>query len=498
MSIGLDGFHRTTAYGLGTGFCTYTWDGRDTSFATAADSIFYVDGETVVIPASGSAWDSYTLTSFTSPKRNGWLSFDIFLPAIDPSSGGTVEFWPALFVRSAWTDEWMEMGVFIEQDYSHTDALYLTVCQTATGAGRGYSVGPLTGDLWYTLKVQWDVGTAGNGPGDGSSSASYKFWERGTAEPDWQYTTAADDFNSPSFTDTWLDFYYGGTSLAYLDNLQFGDTDFHGLTLDSYISGLTTPHFTIEAALKATQTGSFTIDALIPFPALTIDAFIVGAILQKHFRDRDHTGTLGTTYVLLDSAVGQFGVGSNLNEIFTYLVAMVPEWSSYSGGFITYPTETVRNRHSRLDDHVGLAALSNYYLAADLGNPPAIGSYAAGTSLADVLDGLLGSIDGHTFTIDAVVQGTVVSSGQFLISARIGSFSSIMLDALLRATRTGTFTMDAIVSRTVLLDAILLKSRNGSLTMDALLARGIRVSAVLKKTRTGASQRFTIDAVVVL
>lgn len=257
---------------------------------------------------------------------------------------------------------------------------------------------------------------------------------------------------------------------------------------------MTTDTFSLTADAYIFQP-SFTADAYLFAPVFTADAWIMAPGVAKHYYDRDHTGLLPTTYVILDSDVGQFTAGTNLNEVIWWLLGAFPEWITYLSSPMGYPAESTRNRHSRLDDHHGLEILSTYLTSSDLGTVGAIGSYPAGTPVATVLAGLLSSyaVQNPAFTADAALKTTL--TGEINAYARIGQFNSITADAVLWPA-VWTFTANAtFVTRQFSANGVVRRTSSKTFTADSLLTRGVRAFAVVKRTST---KTFSANAVIVL
>lgn len=272
-------------------------------------------------------------------------------------------------------------------------------------------------------------------------------------------------------------------SNGFLAAIWDGPVIGHFFTADAVIIQ---PHFTANAVIKANVARTFTADAFVAFPTIKADAFIVGTGEQPHFPTRDHISEQADTFVMLDSTIGPYPAGTLLREVLLDLVSRVPGFEA-AYNVLTgkgYPAATTsRNRHSRANDHFGFQALSDFVLSANIGTPPVIGSYAAGTSVATVLSDLFATLigAGRSFTSDATMFRTI--SGSFSASAVIGHFGSITIDALIAGTRNRTFTMDAVISRTFKANAVLLKTRSSSFHADALIGgKGyFRADAVTKR-----------------
>lgn len=272
-------------------------------------------------------------------------------------------------------------------------------------------------------------------------------------------------------------------SNGFLAAIWDGPVIGHFFTADAVIIQ---PHFTANAVIKANVARTFTSDAFVAFPTIKADAFIVGTGEQQHFPTRDHIGEQADTFVMLDSTIGPFPAGTLLREVLLDLVSRVPGFEA-AYNVLTgkgYPAATTsRNRHLRANDHFGFQALSDFVLSANIGTPPVIGSYTAGTSVSTVLSDLFATLigAGRSFTADATMFRTI--SGSFSASAVIGHFGSITIDALIAGTRNRTFTMDAAISRTFKANAVLLKTRSSSFHADALIGgKGyFRADAVTKR-----------------
>lgn len=278
-----DTFSRTTTYGLGAdGTFTYIWTPRDTGYDAAADSLFYVDGSQVVIPATdGDDWDSYAITNPTPPKQ-GSASFDIYLPTL-PGSG---DWFAPAFLHLSWTDvtafgDYRELLLGIEQ-WERYDS---THAQVAFGPYNGQFdvdwLGAQTQRLfdielghWYTLKITYDVG---------QQLMAYKLFKTADGEPsdylfghetsdDW--TRFLENWGDGYDGRPWLEMYYSGTVETYLDNLTFDATAptglFHERAIDAVIRG----RQELEACDPLAITSTYGMGPEYPFiPGSDDDAF---------------------------------------------------------------------------------------------------------------------------------------------------------------------------------------------------------------------------------
>lgn len=278
---------------MGTG---YTWTNRDSEYANAADSDFFVDGEKFVLPAQH--WDSYILDT-AAPTPIGTVQFDIFLPVL---SNYTTQSWPEISLRigGGTFDCVLNIGPGDPGDQE----LYIG---DAGVGGTGIEV-PVDPGNWYTAKMSYSRTTG---------VTHYKLWKTGTVEPGWMYT--GDDDNA-NFSDTWLDILWTGSVESYLDNLVVEPAIWTGFTADAVISG--SPFINANAVIWATMPGSFTADAVIGVVTslLTADAYIFDEGMLRHHYFHDHDGTLTDLQVVLDEPINEFSAGTTLREVLNAIV----------------------------------------------------------------------------------------------------------------------------------------------------------------------------------
>lgn len=258
-----DLFGRSTAYGLSTdGTFSYIWVERDSNWAVASDSTFFLDGSQLVIPGDDGVYDSYVLDTPYLAKQ-GTLSYDVFLPSMPTIDDS----FPWIEIKLIWPDE-MAFGDYfplvfsIRTDYSFDPSVDPRVLAGFFFNGNtlrdegGNLVEPIsvpvdTGN-WYTVKASYDITARAIG---------IKFWKRSDTEPtdylqtyrtneDWVRTESAwgDGYDGKPY----LDFYFAGSVVSYFDNLTTG-------TFEDIPRS-----FSAHAVIgDGSKTGSFTAKALV-------------------------------------------------------------------------------------------------------------------------------------------------------------------------------------------------------------------------------------------
>jgi hypothetical protein len=280
----IDLFGRFTTYGLGTdGTFNYVWVERDTAYAAAADSLFYVASAVVVMPGTdGNDWDSYAITAPTPPKL-GSATFDIFFPNATDNNQN-VDWLSSAILHLAWSDvtpfgDYQEVVLGLEQDFDYdntdTHVLFGPYNGNWDNDWLGHDVGPYSVAIdrgsWYTAKVSYQI----TGAGDlWTVLAGYKLWKTADVEPtdylflhetNSNFTSMLDSWDDGHDGEPWLEFFYTGTVESYLDNLTFDATAPTGLYRTRLMRALIKGRQDLGVCDPLTTTNAYGLGSEYPF-----------------------------------------------------------------------------------------------------------------------------------------------------------------------------------------------------------------------------------------
>jgi hypothetical protein len=305
LPVYCDDFSRSVSAGLGDGyvFLPSTLTGVTYKSSTNVEnSQLQVNGSKVV-STNENGW-VYGLPEPVATA--GFISFDFYVP----SSWNYTNSTPLWRIHADSHDRANGVSIRIGAAPSTSTALF--VSGRAYNGGSIFSWTPSATAAWFTAKTTFD-----------ETSYSFLIKPQGTPDSSAEYTeSGALDQGNAGFTDE-LYVYTTTGSNDVLDNLCYNAQPY-GFTADAVIAlrtrftadAVIVPrHFTADALIRRTQSGSITADATISPHHITANAFFIDLGLLKHFRDRDHEGTLADTAVVLDAAVGPWPAGITLRAV---------------------------------------------------------------------------------------------------------------------------------------------------------------------------------------
>jgi hypothetical protein len=336
LQVVTDQFDRTVTRGLGTN--AYRFLPRDdTPFAetlstsstglTEATAPVSVNGSQVsVAPTAGPPQSAYSIAG--TRAASGWLSIDFRTP-------------------SSWVSGRPWFRIVLSRDRTYT---VLASIQASTpnvlfqvSGGSGSSIVSVSTNTWYTLKVLYDdVGeqqiiVKPQGTPDTSAIYNSTFLggfssfdvddDRIVVAPATSVALGAfllDNLSWLSAASFTIDAVIVANNLAFQVNAVIKKAQAGSFTVNAYLAAA----FTIDAVLVRPTAGSFTLNATLGALGFKMDAFIVdNNALLRHFRERDHTGTLLDTSVVLMSNLGPWPAGTTLHAILVDLWASVEDES---------------------------------------------------------------------------------------------------------------------------------------------------------------------------
>jgi hypothetical protein len=224
-------------------------------------------------------------------------------------------------------------------------------------------------------------------------------------------------------------------------------------TLDASISRRFQQSVTLNAVVKRSRTGSFAIDAVIPAAAgegfFSINAVVrkartsslaIDAIVAIH-----STGSATINAVVRKGRSGSFTVNAYVRPRRSFTI---DAWVSV----VSTVTWEGRNRHDRLDTHVGMTPASAISLT---GSYP---QYPGATNLFQLLQLMWEEKSakeaGHRIRYGAASLDAVIRAhrqAQFSLDAAIRTGGQATIDAIIQAVMQGGFTLDAAVLTNALL-----------------------------------------------
>lgn len=333
----------TSSYGMGPEypFIPLSGDTVSDSFAKSTindETLAFVFGDGSKITTT--TVSTTTRNAYAIPGRRaeaGYAQFDFFVPTPNPSVNSNGSGIKVLLDRDRAFSQ--GFGVQVVGLLGGGSTFNMQALHTYTSGATSAFVFAPTNNTWYTIKVMYD-GTGRQTvlvkvQGDPDSAAinsneqNLQFESQGTGDRVVfsrnlnGNTIALDNLCALGLRIT-IDSIIGNPAgqFSLAINAVFQRTQTGSFAIDARVSQ-SLDRFTINSLLLRTQAGSVFLDAALAAKGFLVDGFITDNGLLRHFRDRDHDGTLLDTSVVLTDDLGPWQAGATLREILVDLWAWV-------------------------------------------------------------------------------------------------------------------------------------------------------------------------------
>lgn len=296
------------------------------------------DGSKIVMPTTVTSMTHNAYSILGRRAVAGTAQFDFFVPAPNPSTNGLGGGIDVIFDTGAYANGF---GFFILNTVSGGSLFQIYILHRLEKTAAAVDAYIPTNNTWYTLKLLYDdvgrqvVLLKAQGADDSAALLSSEL-DMQAAYPDTlqDYVVGRGTGDRVIFTRV-----ANGHNLAFdnfcwtaerltLDAVFVVPTGQFSFTIRAVTQKVQTGSFSLDAqfiqtvhsitanaVIRAARAGSFVVNAAVSAVHFSLDAFIVDNALWRHYRDRDHSGTLLDTSVVLTQPLGPWAAGTTLHEV---------------------------------------------------------------------------------------------------------------------------------------------------------------------------------------